>query len=65
MALQDRSWELEVLLAPEACLATRSHGQKWRISSEMYVRKTMVQLAVWIGAAGATPVVVAAVELVG
>ena len=57
--LQDRSWEVEVLLA------TRVDGQEWKMSSEMYVRKTMVQLAVWIGATGGTPVVVAAMELVG
>lgn len=64
MELQDRSRGLEVLAA-EACLVTRIHGSKRRISSGMYVRKTMVQLAVWIGAAGGTAVVVAAVELVG
>ena len=63
MELQDRSRGLEVL-APEACLVTRIHGSKRR-SSGMYVRKTMVQLAVWIGAAGGIAVVVAAVELVG
>ena len=63
MELQDRSRKSEVL-APEACLMTRIHGQKRRISSGMYVRKTMVQLAVCIGAAGGIAVVVAAVELV-